>query len=97
QYFNARKNRLLDYFASVATENNCYIAFGSKQEEKSGMRNSLVLIDRKGEVAVTYHKNFPTIYKMDAGIKAENELSIIECDFGRVAFSICFALNFDEL
>ena len=97
QYLAARKNRLLDYFASVAKENNCYIAFGSKHEENPGMRNSLILIDRKGSVAGTYHKNFPTIYEMEAGIKAKRGFPIVECDFGSVAFAICFDLNFDEL
>ena len=97
KYLKARENQLLDYFASVARDNNCYIAFGSIHEAKEGLRNSLILLDRKGEIAGTYDKNFPTIYEMDAGIRPGNKVSVIQCDFGKVALAICFDLNFDEL
>lgn len=96
-YLKARQNRLQDYFASVAKDNNCYIAFGSLHKANDILRNSLVLLDRKGKVAGVYHKNFPTIYEMDAGISPGKEPSVIQCDFGKVALIICFDLNFDEL
>ena len=97
KYLEVRKNQLLDYFASVARDNNCYIAFGSIHKTKAGLRNSLILLDRKGKLAGTYNKNFPTIYEMDAGIIPGKEVSVIQCDFGKVALAICFDLNFDEL
>ncbi|MCG2462086.1 carbon-nitrogen hydrolase family protein [Flavobacteriaceae bacterium F89] len=97
QYLKVRQNRLLDYFASVAKDNNCYIAFGSIRETNDGLRNSLILLDRKGKVVGIYNKNFPTIPEMDEGIKPGSEISIIQCDFGKVALAICFDLNFDEL
>lgn len=97
QYLNVRQNQLLDYFASVAKDNNCYIAFGSIHRMEEGLRNSLVLLDRKGKIAGTYNKNFPTIYEMEAGVIPGNEVSVIQCDFGKVALAICFDLNFDEL
>jgi len=97
-YFKVRKNQIWDYFASVAKTNNCYIAFGTKWEEKDGTwRNSCVVLDRKGKTAGIYNKNFPTIGEMEAGIKAGNEAPIIQCDFGRLACAVCFDLNFDEL
>src|SRR5690606_5272866 len=74
-----------------------YIAFGSIHKTKAGLRNSLILLDRKGKLAGTYNKNFPTIYEMDAGIIPGKEVSVIQCDFGKVALAICFDLNFDEL
>ena len=96
-YLKARQNQLQDYFASVAKDNNCYIAFGSLHEAKEGLRNSLILLDRKGKIAGTYNKNFPTIYEMNDGVIPGNQVSVIQCDFGRVALAICFDLNFDEL
>lgn len=96
-YLNVRKQRLLDYFGSVAKDNNCYIAFGSIHEANDGLHNSLILLGRNGKVAGTYNKNFPTIYEMDAGVKPGSEISVIHCDFGKVALVICFDLNFDEL
>jgi hypothetical protein len=98
EYLKVRKNQVLDYFASVAKSNKCYIAFGTQREDKDGnWRNSCILIDRNGSIAGIYDKNFPTIGEMEKGIKASNESEIIQCDFGRVAVAICFDLNFDEL
>ena len=97
-YFEARGNRIWDYFASVAKENRCYIAFGTKHELDDGtFRNSCIILDRNGQTAGIYHKNFPTIGEMESGILAGKETPIIECDFGRVACAICFDLNFEEL
>ena len=97
-YFRVRKNQIWDYFASVAKSNNCYIAFGTKRKTGDGSwRNSCVVLDRKGETAGIYDKNFPTIGEMERGIIAGTELPVIQCDFGRVACVICFDLNFEEL
>lgn len=96
-YYRIRKNQVLDYFATVAKANHCYIAFGMKREENGTWWNSCILLDRKGEVAGIYNKNFPTIDEMEQGIKASNETPVFQCDFGRVVCAICFDLNFDEL
>ena len=98
EYLVVRKNQVLDYFASIARKNNCYIAFGMQREDNEGFwRNSCILLGRKGEIAGIYDKNFPTIGEMQVGIKASDSAQVIECDFGRVALAICFDLNFDEL
>ena len=96
-YLDVRKNRLSDFFASVARENNCYIAFGSLHNADKGLRNSLILLDRAGKIAGTYHKNFPTISEMEQGIIPGDQTPIFQCDFGTVAMAICFDLNYDEL
>ena len=98
KYFQVRKNQVLDYFASVARNNRCYIAFGMERlAEDSMWRNSSVLLDREGKVVGIYDKNFPAIYELEAGIKAGNNVPVFNCDFGRVVSAICFDLNFDEL
>ena len=61
------------------------------------MRNSIVLLDRNGEIAGTYDKNHPTIGELEQGKLPGTEVPIVECDFGRVALVICFDLNFDRL
>ena len=97
-YFRIRKNQIWEYLSTAAKSNNCYIAFGTKREEKDGSwRNSCVVLDREGKTAGIYDKNFPTIGEMESGIIAGTEIPIIQCDFGRVACAICFDLNFDEL
>lgn len=97
KYYRVRKNQVLDYFASVAKTNHCYIAFGMKREDKGVWWNSSVLLDREGKIAGIYDKNFPTIYEMEDGIKPGTEIPIFQCDFGSVALAICFDLNFDEM
>ena len=98
EYYLIRKNQVRDYFAQVAKENNCYIVYSAKRQVKDGTwRNSSVMLDRKGKVAGIYNKNHPTIGENDGGILSGRDAPVIECDFGRVAFAICFDLNFDEI
>jgi len=98
KYFKVRGDQVLEYFKIVAKDNECYIAFGTKHQLEDGTwRNSCILLDREGNVAGVYNKNFPTMGEMEAGIKAGKEAPVFDCDFGRVACAICFDLNFDEL
>jgi len=98
EYFDVRKNQVQEYFASVAMANKCYVAFGTKRKVTDGSwRNSCIIIDRNGEIAGIFNKNFPTIGEMEAGIKASNEAPVFKLDFGTVGCAICFDLNFDEL
>ena len=96
EYYRVRGNQIQDYFASVAKQNRCYIAFGMKHEENGNWWNSCVVLDREGKVAGIYHKNYPTVYEMPV-ISPGTEIPLIKCDFGSVACAICFDLNFDEL
>jgi len=97
-YYKVRKNQVRDHLAAVAKTNNCYIAFGTRRYDDQGnLRNSCVILDRKGKTVGIYDKNFPTIEEMQEGIVAGTEVPIFECDFGRVAGVICFDLNFMEL
>lgn len=97
-YLNTRKEQVKDYFAAVAKENNCYVAYGSLRLGDAGeFLNSGMLLDRKGEVAGIYIKNFPTIGEIEGGVKSGTEAPVFQCDFGTVAFAICFDLNFSEL
>ncbi len=99
QYYRVRKNQVRDYFANVAKENNCYIVYSAARQTDDGFwRNSSVMLDRKGYIAGIYNKNHLVIEEnTQAGILYGEDAPVIECDFGRVAFAICFDLNFDEL
>lgn len=98
KYLRVRKNQIQAFFASEAKANHCYIAFGMLREIEDGSwRNSCIIVDREGNVAGIYNKNFPTIEEMKVGVKAGTRSSIIKCDFGNVGCAICFDLNFDEL
>ena len=99
EYYRVRKNQVRDFFAKTAKENNCYIVYSAAREMEDGTwRNSSMLLDRKGNVAGIYNKNHVVIEETTkAGILCGRDAPVIECDFGRVAFAICFDLNFDEL
>jgi len=99
EYLRVRKDQVLNYFAKVAKENDCYIVYSSTRKKDDGTwRNSSVMLDRKGNIAGVYNKNHVVIEEnTKSGILYGKDAPIIECDFGRVAFAICFDLNFDEL
>ena len=97
-YYKARGNQIMNYFASVAKENNCYIIYGAMRIlDDESWRNSAIILDRKGSIAGIYDKNFPTIGGMERGTKAGKAAPVFQCDFGTVACAVCFDLNFDEL
>ncbi len=98
EYRRIGKNQIFNFFASVAKTNKCYIAYGTVRDESEDIRrNSCVLLDRNGNIAGIYDKNFPTIREMEKGIIAGKEAPVFQCDFGSVGMAICFDLNFDEL
>lgn len=98
EYLLVRKDQIINQFALIAKANHCYIAFGTMRIDEEGqLRNSAILLDRAGKIAGIYNKNFPTIGEVEDGIKSGDEAPVFQCDFGRVAFSICFDLNFKEL
>ena len=98
EYYKTRKKQLWNYFISVAKENQCYIVFGTKWQEEDGTwRNSSILLDRQGNVAGIYNKNYPTIGEIESGIVPGKEAPVFKCDFGTVACAICYDLNFTEL
>ncbi len=98
-YYRVRKDQVRDSFAQVAKENRCYIVYSAAREMDDGTwRNSSVLIGRDGRTVGTYNKNHVVIEETtQGGILCGREAPVFECDFGRVAFAICFDLNFDEL
>ncbi|MEA2062798.1 MAG: carbon-nitrogen hydrolase family protein [Gemmatimonadota bacterium] len=99
EYYRVRKNKVRDFFVKVAKENHCYIVYSAAREIEDGTwRNSSVLIDRKGDIAGIYNKNHVVVEETtEYGILCGSDAPVFECDFGRVAFAICFDLNFDEL
>ena len=98
-YYRVRKNQVRDYFARVAKDHHCYMVYSAAREMEDGTwRNSSVLIGRDGQIVGTYNKNHVVIEETTkAGILCGRDAPVFECDFGRVAFAICFDLNFDEL
>jgi hypothetical protein len=62
-----------------------------------GTHNVSIYIDHRGEVLGRYRKMFPTFGEMDSGIQCGADAVVVDTDFGRVGFAICFDLNYEEV
>lgn len=98
-YFAARGDRLLEYFAGVAREHHCYITYPAmRQNDDGAWVNRTTMLDRRGEIAGVYDKNYLFIGEnTENGVLFGREAPLIQCDFGTVGCVICFDLNIDEL
>lgn len=99
EFYLERGSQIFDFLADISRYNNCYIAYPAiRIMHDRTWRNSIQLIGRDGSLAGTYNKNHPVICEIEEdGILCGNDISIIDCDFGRVGLVICFDLNFDQL
>jgi len=84
--------------AALSRRYQTYIAFGLLRRDGERLVNSLVLLDRGGDLAWIYDKVAPTDSEMtDRGVTPGVTPHSFQCDFGRVAGAICFDINFHEL
>ncbi len=99
KYYNYRDTAMLEFFIDAAKTHNTYIAYSAVRKMDNGtFRNSTQLIDRQGSVRGIYDKVFPTVNEINkANIVPGDGAVVLDCDFGRVGFAICFDLNFEAL
>jgi len=99
EYYRFRGHQVGDYFATVAREHRCYVAYPAVREMEDGTwRNSVELYDRDGRSMGFYNKNYPVITEnTEGGILSGRDAPLFECDFGRVGCAICFDLNFEGI
>jgi predicted amidohydrolase len=97
-YLNARGDRVQCELAKIAHEQHCYIAYPALRHLPDGTwRNSITLLDRRGDVICIYDKCHPTVWENEAGILSGTGPSVAQRDFGRVGLLVCFDLNFEPL
>ncbi|HNS48758.1 MAG TPA: carbon-nitrogen hydrolase family protein [bacterium] len=85
--------------AAEAKRLGIFIAAGQPTRVDGKKYNSIVLLDRRGELAGLYHKAYPTIGEMEdrVGIRPGPGPVVVETEIGRIGFAICYDLNFAEL
>lgn len=88
---------IIKEFARVAEEHGVHIVCPLYTREGGRVFNSAVIIDDSGEVIGVYHKMFPTIGEIDAGITPGTKPGIFDTKLGRLGIAICFDINFDEV
>lgn len=101
RWIRMRGTRVLDAVRAYAAKHKAYIVYSAHREREDGrFANSSMMIDRGGNVIAVYDKVFPTIGEAatpECLIVPGKKAVVVETDFGRVGFAICFDLNFDEL
>jgi len=60
--------------------------------------NSMIWLDRGGQVLGRYRKTFPTDYEMNGGFQpGPLDFDVFQTEFGPIGCCICFDLNFPEV
>lgn len=87
----------IDKMRDKAKQHGVYLAFSFKEKAKDGiLYNTALLIDRKGEISAVYHKTHLTVSEYEDGMKPGDEAVVVDTDFGRVGFAICWDFFFPE-
>ncbi|MFW6597569.1 carbon-nitrogen hydrolase family protein [Propionibacteriaceae bacterium Y2011] len=87
-----------EMLAEVAREHRCYVAPGWAVPDADGdWHNSASLLDRSGAEIARYDKLRLVPTEFEYGLLPGREPVVVDTDFGRVGFALCFDLNFVEL
>lgn len=85
--------------AALAKKHKTYLAVPIDRRDGDRRLNSVVLLDRSGNVACIYDKVFPYWEEFDfhQPVSPGEEVHVYQADFGRVGFATCFDVNFPEV
>jgi len=101
RWIRMRGTKVQEAIQAYAAKHGCYVVYSAHRVREDGrFANSSILIDRSGKVVAVYDKVFPTVGEsgsVECPVVPGREAVVVETDFGRVGFIICFDLNFPEL
>ncbi len=85
--------------AALAKKYNTYIVCPIDRIDGNRRLNTVVLLDRRGEVACVYDKIFPYWDEFDVHppVDVGDEAQVYRADFGLLGFATCFDVNFPEV
>jgi predicted amidohydrolase len=83
----------------LAKKHKTYIACPIDRRDSGRRYNSVVLLDRLGNVVCVYDKVFPYWgeYDVHPPVSPGDATRVYDADFGRVGFATCFDVNFPEV
>ncbi|HPO15460.1 MAG TPA: carbon-nitrogen hydrolase family protein [Candidatus Hydrogenedentes bacterium] len=83
----------------LAKKYHTYIACAMDRMDGDKRLNSVVLLDREGNVAGIYNKVFPfwSEYDLKPPVNVGEDAPVFQADFGKIGFAICFDANFPEV
>lgn len=80
-----------------AMELSVFISFSFAEIDENNTRyNAALLIDRKGEIIAHYRKTHLTIGEKKSGLKHGDGPLVVDTEFGKIGFAICWDLFFPE-
>ncbi len=86
-----------EYLGKLCRKYKTNLIVGMLERKGKLVYNSQVLLGRDGNPVGSYHKVHPTIGEVDAGITPGTKYEVLQADFGKVGFAICFDLNFRDV
>lgn len=97
-FFSPLKSGNIEFFSAMAKERNTNIVFGDIIKNGDHLFNSLLLLDRSGELVKHYYKIHPFSYgDENKHYSAGKDIAIAEIDGVKTGFTICYDLRFPEL
>ncbi|MBA7494779.1 Formamidase [subsurface metagenome] len=87
---------VLEKLSRVAREYKMYIIAPVLAECEDVIRNTALIIDRKGDLAGQYHKVHCTQSERSRGVVPGDEFKVFDLDFGRIGIMICHDNSFPE-
>jgi predicted amidohydrolase len=84
--------------AALAAKHKTYIAVPIDRRDSSRRLNTVVMLDRSGQIVCTYDKVFPywDEYRLHPPVSPGEASMVYQVDFGRVGFATCYDANFPE-
>jgi predicted amidohydrolase len=91
--------RFVSAMAALARRHGIFIASGITEWDPSRWRifNSGIMLDRKGEVAIHYHKQFLATHDQNWFAFGERGCPVVDTDLGRIGLLICFDGRIPEI
>jgi predicted amidohydrolase len=85
--------------SALAKKHKTYIACPIDRKDGARRLNTVVLLDRSGQVACVYDKVFPywSEFAVQPPVAPGDAVHVHQADFGRLGFATCFDVNFPEV
>ena len=84
-------------FSKAARDHKIYVIACLYERDKDYVYNTVILLDRNGQVAGKYRKTHLYWPEMLAGVRPGGDYPVFDCDFGRIGIEICYDSWFPEV
>jgi predicted amidohydrolase len=85
--------------SALAKKHKTYIACPIDRKDGDRRLNTVVLLDRSGQVACLYDKVYPywSEYDLQPAVAPGDAVHVHQADFGRLGFATCYDVNFPQV